>query len=139
MLAFIFDTNHLSIFEQCHPLLMKRFFAWPIGAVGTNIVSAEESLRGRFAAIARATKPADRMRTYSLFFSSIQTLQSMPIAQFNSQAEYEYQRVCSLKPNLGGGDQKIAAIALAPRATLLTRNSKHFVGISGLHIDDWTT
>jgi predicted nucleic acid-binding protein len=34
-------------------------------------------------------------------------------------------------------DLKIASIALASGATLLTRNTKDFAGVPGLRIDDW--
>jgi tRNA(fMet)-specific endonuclease VapC len=39
---------------------------------------------------------------------------------------------------IGTQDLKIASIALANRATLLTRNYRDFVQVPDLIIDDWT-
>src|SRR4051812_48259626 len=54
MLRFLFDTDHLTLFEQGHAALGTRLAQEPAGSVGVSVVTMEESLRGRLAHLARA-------------------------------------------------------------------------------------
>ena len=49
----------------------------------------------------------------------------------------EFERLQRLRLRVGTMDLKIAAIALAHDASVLTRNSKDFSRVSGLRFEDW--
>jgi tRNA(fMet)-specific endonuclease VapC len=49
-----------------------------------------------------------------------------------------YDRLRKEKPRTGRMDLRIAAVALANSATLVTRNAGDFEGIAGLTIVDWS-
>jgi tRNA(fMet)-specific endonuclease VapC len=53
-------------------------------------------------------------------------------------AKQEEKRLKRSRLRVGTMDLKIAAIALAHGATLLTRNLKDFGRVPGLRIEDWT-
>ena len=49
----------------------------------------------------------------------------------------QYNSLKRVKTNVGTMDLKIASIALANDATLLTRNTNDFGNVPGLRIEDW--
>lgn len=51
--------------------------------------------------------------------------------------EFERLKVDKKLRKFGRSDLLIACIALANRATLVTRNVKHFKSITGLTIENW--
>ena len=51
MLKFLFDTDHLTLFDHGHPVLRKKLQSHPPDAVGISVVTVEENVRGRLAAI----------------------------------------------------------------------------------------
>lgn len=58
--------------------------------------------------------------------------------EFDLPAAIEFQRLRKRHRTLGTMDLKIAAIALANDATLLSRNLTDFRKISELKVEDWT-
>jgi SAM-dependent methyltransferase len=90
------------------------------------LVGVEEYLRGRLARLARAKDGAARTKPYALFLDSLQLVQRFPIGPFDQAAENEYQILGAMRLRIGTRDQKIAAIALATNAILVTRNHGAF-------------
>lgn len=54
MLRFLFDADHLTLYQHQHPQLMQRMVLQPPDAVGISAVTAEESLRGRLVSLSQA-------------------------------------------------------------------------------------
>lgn len=57
---------------------------------------------------------------------------------FDTSALERFQGLWLLRLRIGTMDLKIAAIALAHDATLLTRNRRDFAKVPGLRLDDWS-
>jgi tRNA(fMet)-specific endonuclease VapC len=57
---------------------------------------------------------------------------------FDERAGMEFERLQRSRIRIGTMDLKIAAIALAHDATVLTRNSKDFSRVPNLRVEDWT-
>jgi tRNA(fMet)-specific endonuclease VapC len=138
MLQFLLDTDHLTLLEHGHPPLRQHLAAQPPGAVGLTIVTVEESLRGRLAAIARAPDGAARVSRYGYLLDTLQLFQQFPVAPFDQAAENHFQQLRSLRLRIGTQDLKIAAVVLAHNLTLLTRNHRDFGQIPGLLLADWS-
>ena len=49
MLRYLFDTDHLTLFQLGNVAVSRRLAMQPAGAVAISIVTAQESLRGRVA------------------------------------------------------------------------------------------
>ena len=137
MLRFLFDTDHLTLFQHGLPALGNRLASQAPGSVGVSIVTVEESLRGRLAQLSRASDGPTRIRRYAMLAETIQLFAHLPVALYDDAAESYFQQHRHLR--IGTQDLKIGAIALANGLTLLTRNRRDFALIPGLVLDDWST
>lgn len=138
MLQFVLDTDHLTLLDYGHPRVTQNCAAKAPGTLGLPIVAVEEHLRGRLSALARAKNGLARVLQYSLLEHSLILIQSYPIALFDQAAENQYQIVIGKRLRIGTRDQKIAAIALANGAVLVTRNKRDFGQVPGLVLEDWS-
>ena len=60
------------------------------------------------------------------------------VLEFDEAAAAHFERLQQLRLRVGTMDLKIAAIALARDATVLSRNLKDFTRVPGLRVEDWT-
>lgn len=140
---YILDTDHLSFLEQGTGLearnLLGRLAHVSPDDVATTIITYEEQTRGWMAYLAKCRTLADQVTAYARLERHLENFRTIPVLGFDQVATVQYQRLRSEKIKTGTMDLKIAAIALARRATLLTRNLSDFRMIRGLRIEDWTT
>ncbi len=136
MLRFLFDTDHLTLFQHGLPALGGRLSSQPPGSVGVSIVTVEESLRGRLAQLARASDGPTRIRRYAMLAETIQLFAHLPMLLYDDAAELYFQQHRHIR--IGTQDLKIGAIALTNQLTLLTRNRSDFARIPGLMLEDWS-
>ncbi len=138
MLRFLFDTDHLTLYQHRHLQLMQRMVLQPPDAVGVSAVTAEESLRGRLTSLAQAQNGPRRIARYRLLLKSLDLLSQFSLVPYDQASENHMQHLRALRLNVGIQDLKIAAVALANNVVLLTRNRRDFGRIPGLQIDDWS-
>lgn len=138
MLRFTLDTDHLTLLEHGHPPLHRYLAVQPQGAIGLPVVTAEESLRGRLAAIRVATNGATRIARYDSLVDTLHIVRQFPLLSFDQASENQFHQLISLRLRIGTRDLKIAATALANNLTLLTRNRRDFCRVPGLALDDWS-
>ncbi|HEX5104141.1 MAG TPA: type II toxin-antitoxin system VapC family toxin [Pirellulaceae bacterium] len=101
------------------------------------IVSAEEIFRGWLSEIRRKSDVAKQISPYHEFQRAIATLANWQILPWDAQAVSQFKALKQTKIRVGTMDLKIASIALAHGATLLTRNTADFERVPGLQIEDW--
>ncbi len=138
MLQFLLDTDHLTLLEHGHAPLKQHLASHAPDAVGLTIVTVEESLRGRLAAIAKARDGPARIARYALLMGSLERFRLFPLAPFDQQAEDHFERLLAMRLHIGSQDLKIAAVALANQVVLVTRNQRDFGRIPGLVLQDWS-
>jgi len=138
MLRFLFDTDHVTLFQYGNSVVVARLAQMPPVSVGISPISMEEALRGRLAAVSRANSGLARIRAYNHLTETVRLFPQFPIVPFDQSCEIQFQWIRSLHLRIGTQDQKIAAVALANHLTLLTRNKVDFSRIPGLTIDDWS-
>ena len=61
-----------------------------------------------------------------------------PVVGFVRSAAAEFERMLRLKLRIGTMDLRIAAIAIAQDALLLSKNLTDFRKVPGLRVEDWT-
>lgn len=138
MLRFVLDTDHLTLFDLHHPPLIQRLARHPPDAIGVSVVTVEEALRGRLAALGRPLDGPTRIRRYAQLLRTVQLFNQLPVVRFDQVSEAQFQRLLLLRLRIGVRDLKIAAIALANQLVLLTRNRRDFARVPGLRLDDWS-
>jgi tRNA(fMet)-specific endonuclease VapC len=138
MLQYLFDTDHLTLYDHAHPAVWRRFCAEPLGTVGISAVSAEESLRGRLAVLSRHLNSPIQVQAYARLIDCVQLLQEFPVVAFDIPSEREYQQLRAQRLRIGRKDLRIASIALVNRLILVTRNKSDFIQVPGLTLEDWS-
>jgi len=138
---YILDTDHLSVLERggdAAQNLRERLKTIEPTQVAASIISYEEQMRGWLARIAQANTSERLIAAYTRLESHIEAFRGLPILPFDAKAAAEYERLKKLHPRGGKQDLKIAAIAIANNATLLTRDLQDFSKIPGLRAEDWS-
>jgi tRNA(fMet)-specific endonuclease VapC len=136
MLQYLLDTDHLTLFQHGHAPLARRLISRPSGSVGISVVTIEEALRGRLAALAHASNGSERIRDYHLLNATLLDVARFPGVPYDRPAEDEFQKLRAIR--IGTRDLKIAATALANRLIVVTRNRRNFGRVPGLVIEDWS-
>ena len=138
---YILDTDHLSVIDRGGAnaqRLLQRLSSINPTQVATSIISYEEQMRGWLSYAAKAQTIEQQVQAYKELKRQLTNYCTIPIIDFGEQAAQEFQRLKKLYPRLGTMDLKIASVALANQAVLLTLNSSDFGRIVGLSIEDWT-
>jgi tRNA(fMet)-specific endonuclease VapC len=107
--------------------------------VATTIITAIEILRGRHDFLLKASDGEQLLRAQQRLEESEQFLRSMAIIPIDAAAAREFDILPQNKKlkKIGRADLLIASIALARRATLVTRNLRHFQQLPGLQVENW--
>jgi tRNA(fMet)-specific endonuclease VapC len=138
MLQFLFDTDHLTLYEHGHAKLAQRLSSCSPGEVGVSVVTAEEALRGRLAAVAKARDPGARIRRYQRLSGTIQVFHGLPLVPYDQISEDAFQRFAPLRLRIGTRDLRIAPSAIAHGLILITRNRSDYSRVPGISLDDWS-
>ncbi len=135
---YILDSDHLSLYQRGHEPIGQKLLTIPPTQIAITVISAEELIRGRLAQIRKASKPQERIYVYRWFARTLEFLDGFRIIEYDTQAEAYFQVLLARKLRTGTQDLKIAAISLAQKATLVTRNRQDFERITDLSIEDWS-
>ena len=135
----LLDTDHLTVLQvpssERRTRLLARLALAGDEVVGTTIVSVEEQTKGWLAAIARERQARRQVRAYRELFDLFEFFHRFHIALFDDQAADLFDSFTALR--VGTMDRKIAAIAIANDALLLTANRRDYEKIPGLRFDNW--
>ena len=136
----VLDTDHLTEYQKGTSAEARRLKERLDGATepyATTIITVEEIMRGWMAAIRRIQAPRRQISAYAklrLLFRFFATWNVLP---WDDAAADVFESLSQAKARVGTMDLKIASIALANRATLLTRNIRDFGKVPGLRMEDW--
>lgn len=137
----ILDTDHVSLaFWGRGPdadNVRRRVSSFPASQVNASIISYEEQTRGWLVFAAKAKTTAQQVEAYRRLETHLELYKQIPIVGFTSAAAVHFQRLRKLV-RIGTMDLKIASIALAHGATVITRNLADFRQVPDLVIEDWT-
>jgi tRNA(fMet)-specific endonuclease VapC len=136
MLRYLLDTDHLTLFQHGHPLVVQRLRLQPVATVGISVVTIEETLRGRLARLSRARDGKTRIDHYKLLAETLQLFAQFPVASYDQPVEDAFQKLRAVR--IGTRDLKIAVTALANQLNVVTANRRDFARVPGLMIEDWS-
>jgi tRNA(fMet)-specific endonuclease VapC len=138
MIRLLLDTDHVTLQERGHPAVVAHLQRHAPETLGVSIVTVQESLRGRLAALQRKLPSALVVQAYENLQGAVSFFLSVNIVPFTAACEAKFQDLRSLRRHIGTLDLRIAATALVQNLTLLTRNHKDFSRVPGLRIEDWS-
>jgi tRNA(fMet)-specific endonuclease VapC len=86
MTLWILDTDHVSLFQTGHPLVMQKIQSTDPTAIAVTIVTVEEQMYGRLNRIRRA-KSTDELRlAYLNLNRTLAYFQTINVLDFDSSA-----------------------------------------------------
>ncbi|MCU0544163.1 MAG: PIN domain-containing protein [Oscillatoriaceae cyanobacterium Prado104] len=138
---YLLDTDSLSILEhggETARLLIAKLSILEANELAVTIISYEEQMRGWLSYLARSRSIQAQVEAYKRLKKQLENYCAISVIDFDERSAVEFQRLKKLYPRLGSMDLKIAAIAIANDAILLTRNLKDFGQIEELRSEDWT-
>jgi tRNA(fMet)-specific endonuclease VapC len=138
---YLLDTDHLSLLERGGAgslPLQGRLEQIPAAEIATTIVTYEEQMRGWLARAAQARTIERMLTAYARLQLHVETFNGIPLVPFDKRAAAQFERLRQAPVRIGTMDLKIAAVALANDATLLSRNLSDFRKVPGLRVEDWT-
>jgi tRNA(fMet)-specific endonuclease VapC len=137
----LFDTDHLSLMErggtESHAIFARLRLLSP-DDYGISVVTYAEHMRGALAEIVRARNGAEEVQAFRLLRENIRFCNAFALWDYTEDAASHFAQLRQQKVRIGTQYLRIAAIALANNAILLTRNTKDFAKVPGLLFEDWT-
>jgi tRNA(fMet)-specific endonuclease VapC len=141
MSLWILDTDTASLLLWKNPKVTQNVQS--AGAdVAISIVTAQELFNGWVVRINGAKTVDDLIRWYEKFSGVVQLCKKVPVLPFDQACAAQLERLLKANPTLAKQrlqkDMRIAAIALANNATVVTCNARDFSLVPGLTIVDWS-
>ncbi len=136
---FILDTDILTLLFEGHPRVLSRRGHVSSAEIATTIITQIEIMRGRFEFLMKAPSGRDLLRAQAACDRTAISLGSVDITipiDAESAAEFDRLRGHKKLKKIGRADLLIACIALAHRATLVTRNVSDFQEVPGLRVEN---
>jgi tRNA(fMet)-specific endonuclease VapC len=135
----LLDTNTLTALHKGDPRVIDRLKHLDDPDIATTLITKIELLRGRMDFLLKATDGQDLLRAQSWLFKTETLLGEIDILPFDSMAIEQFERLIADRSfrKMGRADLQIASIALAKRATLVTRNIKDFRRVPNLKTINW--
>jgi tRNA(fMet)-specific endonuclease VapC len=134
----LLDTDTLSLLLAGNPRVFARLRRAEED-LAITVITKVEMLQGRFDFLLKASD-GDQLQRAQLWLEQTEVkLDHWVVVRVNAAAAFEFDRLRQLKTlrKVGRADLLIASIALAHRATLVTRNLRDFRLISGLILENW--
>jgi tRNA(fMet)-specific endonuclease VapC len=138
---YLLDSDHMTLLERggvTGQPLRTRLSRLAPDDVATSVISYDEQTRGWMAVTAAARTTVAQITAYQRLKAHLRIYCKFAVLDYDAKAAEIFERLKQAKIRVGTMDLKIAAIALANDATLLTRNLSDFGKIPDLKADDWS-
>lgn len=126
---YFLDSDHMSLLERGNAegeRIRNRLRNVPGDDTATTIISYEEQTSGWMSRLASSTQPERQMSDYSELKRLLNNYCRIAVVEYEAMAVTEFKRLRQSGIRIGSMDLKIASIALANDATVLTRNTQDF-------------
>ena len=139
----ILDTDHISVLQHRRSpqaaCLTRRLSMSPDRDILTTVVTVDEQMRGWLAMINRRADVRDQMPYYDRLIGLLGFYRKWRVRRLDEDAASEFRRLREEGLRIGTMDLKIASIALANDATVLSGNLRDFAKVPGLRVENWLT
>jgi tRNA(fMet)-specific endonuclease VapC len=140
MTIYVIDTDLLSLYQRNHPQVSAKVRLARQNGLGltTTVVTVEEQYAGRLAQIRKSQTPETLIAAYSRLTLTFSLFSQLKILGYDMSADNYFRQFRQMGIRIGTQDLRIASIALAHNAILVTRNRKDFDQVPDLTIEDWS-
>ncbi|OCR02899.1 nucleic acid-binding protein [Oscillatoriales cyanobacterium USR001] len=138
MSLWVLDTDHVSLFQQNHPIVSRRIKALNPEEIAVTVITVEEQFYGRLNQIRRAKSADAILSAYARLRATLNYFKTVNLLDFNQEAYNCYSELVRQKIRIGTQDLRIAACVISSNGILVTRNRRDFERIPGLRFEDWT-
>lgn len=136
-IQYILDTDTVTYQQHGHERVVANLQLVNRDTVATTVITMYEQLRGRLAAVNRKQNNAQLQVSLSRLQATQHYFCTATILAFDQNSAQTYQTLVKQKMRIGTQDLRIAAIALAHNAILVTANMQHFSQVPSLQVEDW--
>jgi len=136
-----FDTDVLTEVLLGNAGYITRVAMIPVHEQTVPVIVVEEIIRGRLNIIRQAEANNAKIsleRAYDLFEQTFRDFQQLYILSYTPQADQIYRQWRQEKVRVATHDLRIAAICVAHRATLISRNRQDYAQVPGLTVQFWS-
>jgi tRNA(fMet)-specific endonuclease VapC len=138
----ILDTDSLSLLDREKIIesskLRQKLEQYSADEIFTTIITFEEQMRGWLSYIAKSKTPEQQIFAYQMLHGFLESYRNTKVLDFDENAVIVFEQLKSNKLRIGSMDLKIASIAMANEAILVSRNLNDFEKVPGLTVQDWT-
>ncbi|MGK7943647.1 MAG: type II toxin-antitoxin system VapC family toxin [Microcystaceae cyanobacterium] len=138
MSLWILDTDHITLFQMGHPLIVQRINLLADEEIASTIISVEEQVKGWLNAIKQSKQSSKLLWAYEGLQKGVVFFNTVRVIEFDQSAYSYYQELRKQKIRIGTQDLRIASIVLSKKAILVTRNRRDFEQIQELILEDWS-
>ncbi len=134
----LLDTDILTLFFAGNTAVGERLRR-ETDSITTSVITRIEVLRGRFEALMKADNGTQLERAQQRLLAAERDLTAFTTIPVDgaSAAWFDKLRKQKRLKKIGRADLLIASITLAHRATLVTRNVRHFRQVPGVAVENW--
>jgi tRNA(fMet)-specific endonuclease VapC len=141
MTRYILDTDHISLFLGNYLSVRDRVLQFKADC-SITVISVQEIFNGWVGQLNRVENETYKIEIYQRLHLTTQFIQQISVLNYDRAASPQYQQIIIAKPILAKRrlekDMRIAAIALAHDATIVTRNQRDFEQVPQLVVEDWS-
>ncbi|MDI1242010.1 MAG: type II toxin-antitoxin system VapC family toxin [bacterium] len=138
----VLDTDCISLLERERLLesskLLSALDEHQSEDICTTIITFEEQMRGWLSFIARCKAINEQIIGYERLHRFLESYRNTPVLDFDEKSAAVFSALRKQKVRIGTMDLKIASIAIANKAILVTRNLSDFEQVPGLIAEDWS-
>lgn len=136
---YLLDTNHVK--ELAYPTprgqrLRDRLLASGAQVI-TSVITLEEELRGLLARTNRSIRADELILSYQKLIERVNFFSRWVVFSMDDDSAKIFSQLRQQGVRIGTMDLRIASIAIAHHATLLTRNTVDFAQVAGLRFENW--
>lgn len=137
-MIWILDTDHVSLFQQRHPLVSKRVSEAKPEELAITLITVQKQMRGWLNTIQRESESERLIWAYTGLSDAVRFFSGINLLNFSQAAYTCYRELKRQRIRVGTQDLRIASIVLSVKGILVTRNQRDFERVSGLSLADWT-
>ncbi len=137
----LLDTDHISLALRGNPKIVDRIQNLRKSQWAVSVISIQEIFNGWIGRLNDPRYQDQQVELYTRLWKSNEFFQRAQVLNFDATADTTYKQLLQNHPHLNKRrlekDVKIASVAIANQAILVTRNQRDFVLVPGLQIEDW--